>query len=122
MNVPGFIARRFYVAGSLRNTDDGFQLEAQNPMGNGVLVGVGRLRVDGRDIDPASVTAEREGEEPLRANDVSDENPIPVRVGDRVTLRVAGERLGRGRHELDVVLYERSLGRLAFTISDSLAE
>jgi hypothetical protein len=122
MNVPDFIARQFYVAGSLRNTADGFELEAQNPMGNGTLVGVGRIRVDGRDIDPAAVSAQRPGEEPIRANDVNATNHIPIRVGDRVTLRVDGETLEPGEHELEVILYEVNLGRLAFTIRDQLNE
>lgn len=122
VNVPDFIARQFYVAGSLRNTTDGFELEAQNPMGSGTLVGVGRLRVDGRDIDPASVSAQRPGEEPVRANDVNATNPIRVSVGDRVVLRVDGEQLAPGRHELEVTLYEVNLGRLAFKINDDLAE
>jgi hydroxymethylglutaryl-CoA reductase (NADPH) len=120
VNVPDFIARQFYVAGSLRNTDSGFQLDAQNPMGNGTLTGVGRLRVDGRDIDPAAVTAQRDGEDPIRANDVNPRNPIRVRVGDRVTLRVEDEPLAPGRHELEVTLYEVNLGRLSFTIRDEL--
>ncbi|HVM30872.1 MAG TPA: hypothetical protein VM305_08925 [Candidatus Limnocylindrales bacterium] len=120
MNVPDFIARQFYVAGSLRNTDNGFQLEAHNPMGNGTLVGVGRLRVDGRDIDPAGVSAQRPGEEAIRANDVTRERPIPVRIGDRVVLKVDGEQLEPGSHELEVTLYEVSLGRLSFKIRDQV--
>jgi hydroxymethylglutaryl-CoA reductase (NADPH) len=122
MNVPDFIARQFYVAGSLRNTDDGFQLEARNPMGNGTLVGVGRLRVDGRDIDPANVSAQRPGQEPIRAQDVNAENPIAVQVGDHIVLRVGGEPLEPGRHELQVTLYELNMGQLSFTIRDELAD
>jgi hypothetical protein len=122
VNVPGFIARQFYVAGSLRNYDDGFQLEAHNPLGNGTLVGVGRIRVDGTDIEPARVSAQLSGEPtPIRAADVSVTNPIAVRQGDRVTLRVAGAPLAAGRHELHVELIEVNLGRLAFSISDDLA-
>ena len=91
MRIPGFIARQFYVEGSLRNTDHGFQLQAQNPMGNGVLIGVGPLRVDGRDIDPAAVTAQRDGDpEPMSARDVSATNPVNVSKGDHVTLHVEG--------------------------------
>ena len=123
MNVPGFIARQFYVDGSLRNNPAGFQLEAQNPLGNGTLVGVGRMRVDGRDIAAADVTAHRVGDEqPINATDVSSINPIRVNQGDRVLLRVRGEPLAPGRHELEVELFEVNMGRLAFTIGDSLAE
>lgn len=121
MNVPGFIARQFYVAGSLRNTDAGFELKAHNPMGNGVLVGIGKLRVDDRDIPADAVTAQRSGEmEPIRAQDVSKTRPVSVFKGDEVTLHVHGEPLPRGEHKLDVELFELNLGRLAFSISDEV--
>ena len=67
MNVPGFIARQFYVTGSLRNEPTGFRLEAHNPMGDGILVGVGRLAVDGMAIPPETVTATRSGSDDARA-------------------------------------------------------
>lgn len=122
MNVPGFIARQFYVSGSLRNTAEGFQLEAQNPMGDGLLVGVGRLRVDGRDIPPESVTAQRSASgETFRAADVSRSHPITIRKGDRVTLHVSGEKLARGEHKLEVELHEANLGALRLSLSDKLA-
>ena len=123
MNVPGFIARQFYVSGSLRNNDAGFQLEAQNPLGSGTLIGVGRMRVDGRQIAADDVTAHPVGaDQAIRATDVSTTNPIRVAQGDRVLLKVSGEPLAAGRHELEVELYEINLGRLAFSISDTLAE
>lgn len=122
MKVPGFLARQFYVAGSLRNTADGFQLEAQNPMGSGVLVGIGRLSVDGREIPKEAVSAQRVGDEAvLRAADLSTRNPIRVSKGDRVTLRVAGEPLKPGDHILEVELVEINLGKLSFALSDRLA-
>jgi hypothetical protein len=121
VNIPGFIARQFYVGGSLRNTDSGFELKAHNPMGNGVLVGVGKLRVDGRDIAPETVTAQRSGEaEPIRALDVSMTRPVSVFKGDEVTLHVSGTPLTPGEHELEVELFELNLGRLAFSISDQV--
>ena len=119
MNIPGFIARQFYVAGSLRNTESGFELKAQNPMGSGTLTGVGKLRVDDRDIDAASVTAQRSGDPaPIRAQDVTRQKPVSVFKGDEVTLHVSGAPLSPGEHKLEVELFELNLGRLAFTISD----
>lgn len=117
------MARRFYVAGSLRNTPGGFRLQAQNPLGNGTLVGVRALRVDGRTIPLDALTAVREGEsEPIRAADLSRLNPIRVVVGDRITLEVAGPALARGEHKLEVELFELNIGALRFSISDHLAE
>ena len=121
MKVPGFIARQFYVAGSLRNTDTGFELQAQNPMGDGVLVGVGRMRVDGTDISPADVSAQRASDPaPIQATDVTASNPVEVARGDRVTLHVSAPRLSPGEHNLEVELFERNLGQLSFAISDTV--
>ena len=121
MNIPGFIARQFYVAGSLRNTESGFELKAQNPMGNGVLTGVGHLKVDGREIPPESVTAQRSGDaEAIRAQDVTRLKPVNVFKGDHVTLHVSGDALAPGDHKLEVELFELNLGRLSFSISDRI--
>jgi hypothetical protein len=122
MNVPGFIARQFYVSGSLRNTDQGFQLEAQNPMGDGVLIGVGKLRIDGHDIAADAVTARRSGtEEVIRAAEVSRSKPIQIKKGDRVTLQVEGSPLAAGEHKLEVELFEANIGALRLSLSDRLA-
>ena len=121
MNIPGFLARQFYVAGSLRNTESGWELQAQNPMGAGTLIGVGRMRVDGRDIPAETVSARRSGDvDAIRAIDVSSTRPVSVFKGDRVTLQVEGEALSAGEHRLDVELVEVNLGRLSFSITDRI--
>ena len=121
MNIPGFIARQFYVAGSLRNDDTGFEIQAQNPMGAGTLVGVGRIRVDGRDIPAEAVSAHRTGDDtPIGAADISRFKPVSVNKGDHVTLHVDGEPLAAGEHTLEVELFELNLGRLAFSITDTI--
>jgi hypothetical protein len=115
------MARQFYVAGSLRNTPDGFELQARNPMGDGTLTGVGPVSVDGREIPVEAVSALREGEaERIRAADVSRFKPIKVRKGDRVTLQVTGQPLTAGEHELRVQLVELNLGALRFSVRDQL--
>lgn len=122
MKVPGFLARQFYVAGSLRNTDSGFELQAQNPMGDGMLTAVGRLSVDGREISADAVSAQRVGDpEPMSARDVSAAHPVRVSKGDRVTLHVTGSHLAAGQHTLDVELTELNLGALSLSISDTVA-
>ena len=122
MEVPSFLVRRFYVVGSLRNTETGFRLQARNPMGGGTLVGIGRLAVDGRRIALDSVSALRDGDaSPIRAVDVSRLRPIKVAAGDVVTLRVEGEPLAAGEHRLDVELFELNLGALRFAIRDRVA-
>jgi hypothetical protein len=123
VDVPSFLADQFYVKGSLHNTGSGFALEARNPMGNGTLVGIGRLSVDGSLIPVEAVSALRPGETvPLRAAEVTRFAPIRVSKGDRVELRVEGAPLGPGEHRLEVELYEVNLGLLRFGIHDRVAE
>lgn len=122
MQVPGFIARQFYVRGSLRNTPEGFQLEAHNPLGDGTLTGVGMIAVDGASVPVAAISALRAGDAaPITATDLGPGSPIHVRKGDRVTLRVRGPQLSGGEHRLEVELHERDLGALRFSLTDRLS-
>ncbi len=121
MKVPGFLARQFYVVGSLRNTATGFALDARNPLGDGTIVGVGRLAVDGSAIEAADVWALREGDaERIRSSEVSRTHPIQVRQGDKVTLEVRGPALAPGEHLLEVELVELNLGTLRLSVRDHL--
>ncbi|MDQ3448950.1 MAG: hypothetical protein M3432_07220 [Chloroflexota bacterium] len=123
MRVPTFLVRRFYVAGSLRNTPTGFRLQAHNDMGEGTLVGVTRIAVDGVVMDPAGITAQRDGsDEVVRAVDISRTSPVPVRRGERVTLHVTAQPLAVGRHDLEVDLVELNLGALQLAITESVED
>ena len=122
MDVPGFLAKQFYVAGSLRNTPTGFRLEARNPMGNGTLVGIGRLAVDGQAIEASAVSALRADDPtPIQAASVDKFHPIRVQKGDHVALLVAGALLAPGSHRLEVELYEVNLGLLRLAVTDTVA-
>lgn len=122
MRVPGFIVRQFYVKGSLRNADGGFQLEARNPLGDGLLVGIGRFAVDGEGIEPADVSAIRDGDADwTRGDEVSRTSPVGFHKGDRVTFHVAGRTLQPGKHRLEVEIFERDAGRLSLTLEDDIA-
>jgi hypothetical protein len=121
VNIPGFLARQFYVAHSLKNTATGWEVQAQNPMGAGTLTGVGKMRVDGLDIPAENVTAQRSGDaQPIRAQEVTRYKPVSVFKGDHVTLHVTGAPLTPGEHTLDVELFELNLGRLSFSITDTV--
>ena len=122
MRVPEFLVRQFYVPGSLRNEADGFSLQATNPIGDGTLVGIGRISVDGRVVDPAVVSASRAGDGPrLRAADVTRSSPVAFRRGDVVTFHVAGPALAPGPHAFEVEVFELNLGRLTLALTDTVA-
>jgi hypothetical protein len=121
VRVPGFIVRQFYVGGSLRNAGDGFELQARNPMGDGALVGIRSIAVDGNAIEPTRVSARRNGsDEVIPASAVSPQTPVSFRKGDAVTFHVAGHSLGAGKHKLELEIIERNAGLLQLSLEDKL--
>ncbi len=122
MRVPGFLARQFIVPGSLQNTETGFSVGARNPIGDGQLVGIGHIRIDGVDVTPDQITATRAGDPTLhRATDVSPATPVAFRKGDEVTFHVAGLHLEPGDHQLEVEISEASVGSLIVAITERSA-
>ena len=68
MRVPGFLARQFIVPGSLVNTETGLSVGARNPIGDGQLVGIGHIRIDGVDgLD--------DGDNPVSLEDLERHGP-----------------------------------------------
>lgn len=123
MRVPDFMVRQFYVSGSLRHEGDGFRLQARNGLADGTLVGIRSISVDGAVIDPAAITATREGEDAVyRAAEVSPQAPVAFRRGEVVTFHVAGQRLTPGEHRFEVEIVERNAGVLTLALSDTVRD
>jgi hypothetical protein len=121
MRVPDFLVRQFYVAGSLQHEGDGFRVQARNGMGNGTLVGIGSIVVDGTVIDPTAITATRAGDDAVhRAVDISRRAPVSFGRGDVVTFHIAGHQLEPGEHRFEVEVFELNAGSLILSLKDSI--
>jgi hypothetical protein len=84
-------------------------------------VGIGRITVDGQAIEPAAITATREGDAlEHRAVDVSPKAPVAFRRGDVVTFRVRGHPLAPGKHRIEVEIFELNMGRLSLSLEDAM--
>ena len=122
MRVPGFLVRQFHVGDSLKSEGDGFSIQARNPLGDGTLVKIGRVSVDGHEVEAGAITAIREGEDVVhRAADVSSAAPVTFRKGDVVTFHVAGHPLSPGKHRFEIEVFELNMGRLHLAFDDTLA-
>ena len=98
MRVPDFLVRQFYVSGSLQHEGDGFRVKARNGMGDGTLVGIKAIRVDGTTIDPANISATLEGSDTVhQAAEISRAAPVAFSRGDVVTFHIANHPLSEGR-------------------------
>jgi hypothetical protein len=121
MRVPGFLVRQFHVGGSLRRDGDGFSIQARNPVGDGTLVKIGEISVDGHPIEPEAITATRDGEAAVHhARDVSATSPVTFRKGDVVTFHIAGHPLEPGKHRFEIEVFELNMGRLHLAFDDTL--
>ena len=121
MRVPEFLVRQFYVAGSLQHDGDGFRLQARNGLGDGTLVGIGRVAVDGTVIDPVSISATRVGEDTIyEAAHISRLKPVKFGRGDVVTFHIARHRLAPGEHRFEVEVIELNAGSLQLALKDSI--
>ena len=121
MRVPDFLVRQFYVKGSLQPESDGFRLQARNGMGDGTLVGIGRVVMDGQAIEPSAITASRVGDDAVhRAADVSRRAPVSFKRGDVVTFHITGHPLAPGDHRFEVEIYELNLGLLQLALKDTV--
>ena len=119
MRVPDFLVRQFYVAGSLQHEGSGFRLQARNGMGDGTLVGIGTITVDGTAIDADSISATREDEGTVhRASEVSPAKPVAFSRGDVVTFHIADHALAEGEHRFEVEIYEVNVGLVTLALKD----
>ena len=122
MRVPDFLVKQFYVSGSLQREGDGFRIQARNGMGDGTLIGVGSIKVDGDVIDPASISATREGDPTVHlATDISRTSPVSFSKGDVVTFHIADHALPPGEHRFEVDIYEVNLGLVQLALKDRIA-
>jgi hypothetical protein len=122
MRVPDFLVRQFYIKGSLQPVGDGFVLQARNGMGDGTLVGIGKVSMDGQLIEPSAIRAQLAGsDQVLQASDVSRHTPVSFGRGDVVTFHIAGHPLTPGEHRFEVEVYELNLGLLQLSLKDKVA-
>ncbi len=121
MRIPDFLVRQFYVSDSLRHEGGGFCVQARNGMGDGTLVGIGKISVDGTVIDAALITATLEGQDVVHhAAEVSPRAPVSFSRGDVVTFHIADYPLAEGKHRFEVDIYEVNLGLISLSLSDTV--
>jgi hypothetical protein len=122
ITVPGFLLRRLYVRGSLRNTADGFAFQLRNTLGSGYANEMFPLTLDGRELalDRSTFSTEGGGD-PVAFSAVSAENPFTLQMNKTVTIAVAGETLPAGTCKVGMAFLVRGVGRLGFDFSDNVA-
>lgn len=110
---------RVYVRGSLQNTETGYEFKLKNNIDNGTLSGVKSLVVDGAAVELSAVTMKTTAGE-KRAEEISYRTPLPLYYNSEAAVRVAGEPLAAGAHELVLTIAVYEAGTLQLKISDEI--
>jgi hypothetical protein len=117
--VPSFILKKLYVANSLRNTDEGCQLQIKNTLAPATLTGMGPVRVDGVPYPQKDVVLMR-GNERLAATDAGSARPMSFDINVVITIIVKNVKLAAGEHRIGLDVTSREAGRLKVEIVDKL--
>jgi hypothetical protein len=120
IKVPGFLLRRLYVKGSLRNTDNGFEFKLRNSLGSGYAYGLLPLKIDDEELPADSATFSVD-DKTLGFPEVTKENPASLAMNRDATISFAGRSLPEGPHKVTMGFVVVGLGNLSFDLTDNVA-
>lgn len=117
VSVPGFLLRRLYQRGSLKNTEAGFEFLLANRLGSGYAHGMLPIVVDGDEVVLGSASFILDGVvTPFDA--VSRESTFTLAMNKTIVVRVEGIALSSGTHTIGMGFEVPGLGTLKFDFTD----
>jgi alpha-galactosidase len=119
--IPGFLLKKLYVRGSLRNTADGCALDLRNVVDSATVTRFLELGIDGQAYGPERIMVTFEGQPPAPATAVTPETPICAPSSVALTLLLPGVTLEPGSHRLRLRFETQEVGELGFQVEDRVA-
>ena len=119
VSIPGFILRRLYVKGSLRNIDTGFEFQILNKLGSGQARRLLPLTVDGDEL-PLESCAFHLGDDAVPFHEVSKEKPFAMALNKATTISAVGVTLSEGSHTIGMAFEVPGFGVLKFNFVDTV--
>lgn len=117
VKVPGFLLKRLYVKGTLRNTRDGFEFQLKNTLGSGYARKVLPLTMDGVEVPLASTSFTQNGNE-VSFTAVEETTPFTLAMNKSTTVKIKGAALSPGPHKVSMSFEVQGLGVLNFDFTD----
>jgi hypothetical protein len=118
---PSYLLSKVYVAGSLHNSDDGFEFSLRNNIDTGSLGSVKSLLVDGVEIGQDKIVVQTSsGERPAVA--ITFRSPMLVRKNSDVIVKVKADKLSPGAHKMVLSISILEAGKLDFKFEDVVNE
>lgn len=119
MQVPAFMLKQFYQAGSLKNAQSGLQFGLTNPLMPATIVEILEVAIAGHAHDLGRVAFAQDGIE-RGALSVSQTAPVDFRKGALVTVMITGASLEPGRHGVRFQVRTLEFGSLSVEVEDTL--
>lgn len=119
VSVPGFLLRRLYRKGSLRNTDEGVEFRLENRLGSGYAQGMTPIAIDGVEIPLQDAAFMLDGTTtPFSA--IGKDNTFTLALNKTIGVRVSGVTLAPGVHKIEMGFDVPGLGTLRFDFTDAV--
>ncbi len=117
MSIPGFLVRKLYKRGSLRETADGrFAFTIHNPLGTATIIEPPHFTVNGIRHAPDAI-----GAVGIELAHIDTENPLEFKKGDLLDVSFKG-RLLRGANRIHMVAVTKEFGELELFVEDTEAD
>ena len=121
VTVPGFVLRRIYVKGSLKNTPEGFAFSLCNRLASGYARNLLPVSINGEPVDIAccyffAQDARHSFEE------VTKDTPFSLAVNKTTVIEVEGRTLEAGPQTIGLGFEVPGLGVLKFDFTDVVAD
>ena len=117
VTIPGFLLRRLYVRGSLRNVDHGVQFQLMNRLGAGYARRLLPLALDGREVPLERCSFTVDGRD-FSFGVVSAETPFTLDLDKATTITISDASLTHEPHTIGMGFEVAGLGVLQFDFTD----
>lgn len=117
VTIPGFLLRRLYVRGSLRNVDHGVQFQLMNRLGAGYARRLLPLALDGREVPLERCSFTVDGRD-CSFGVVSAETPFTLDLDKATTITISDASLTQEPHTIGMGFEVAGLGVLQFDFTD----
>ena len=117
VSVPGFLLRRLYQKGSLKNTETGFEFLLSNRLGSGYAHGMLPITVDGGEVALGNAAFVLDGVV-TPFDSISRDSTFTLSMNKTIIVRVEGTVLSPGAHTIGMGFEVPGLGTLSFDFTD----
>lgn len=117
--IPSMVLKQLHTFGSLRNSADGVAFSVKNRLNDTTLVGLTRLKFDGREVPLEKVTIRQADGTTLTPAQLA---AAPLNFPLRTTLDIiaAIDPLPIGKHEIEIGFEARPFGKLKLKVDDAI--